>query len=63
MEDMYNILPEHVRNLDILEAWKHKFLSMEYRMQLASDDMSLHKFGKTNMERYHEMKSDFIFKN
>lgn len=60
---MYNILPEHVRNLDILEAWKHKFLSMEYRMQLASDDMSLHKFGKTNMERYHEMKSDFIFKN
>ena len=36
---------------------------MEYRMQLASDDMSLHKFGKTNMERYHEMKSDFIFKN
>ena len=63
MEDMYNILPEHVRNIDILEAWKHKFLSMEYRMQLASDDMSLHKFGKTNMERYHEMKSDFIFKN
>ena len=63
MEDMYNILPEHVRNLDILEAWKHKFLSMEYRMQLASDDMSLRKFGKTNMERYHEMKSDFIFKN
>lgn len=60
---MYNILPEHVRNLDILEAWKHKFLSMEYRMQLASDDMSLRKFGKTNMERYHEMKSDFIFKN
>lgn len=60
---MYNILPAHVRNLDILEAWKQKFLSMEYRMQLASDDMSLYKFGKTNMERYHEMKSDFIFKN
>nr|DAO78363.1 MAG TPA: cysteine peptidase [Caudoviricetes sp.] len=60
MGDMYNLLPYEIKNIDELEAWKDRFLSMEYRMQLASDDISLSKYGKTNMERYNNLKTDFL---
>lgn len=60
MGDMYNLLPYDIKNIDELEAWKDRFLSMEYRMQLASDDISLSKYGKTNMERYNNIKTDFL---
>ncbi len=60
MDDMYNVLPYNVKDMEELEAWKDKFLSMEYRLQLASDDMSLSKYGQTNMERYNNIKSQFI---
>ena len=55
MDDMYNVLPYNVKDMEELEAWKDKFLSMEYRLQLASDDMSLSKYGQTNMERYNNI--------
>lgn len=63
MDDMYNVMPDNIRSIDELEDWKNRFLSMPYRIQLQSDDMSIGMYGKTNMDRYYNKKSSLMYDN
>ena len=60
MDDMYNILPDDITNFKELEEWYDKFKAMPYRTQLQSNDISLSKYGKTNIERYNNMRADML---
>ena len=57
---MYNILPDDITNFRELEEWYDKFKAMPYRNQLQSNDISLSKYGKTNIERYNNMRADML---
>ena len=57
---MYNILPDDITNFKELEEWYDKFKAMPYRNQLQSNDISLSKYGKTNIERYNNMRADML---
>lgn len=59
INNMRNVV-HPTNNIDDLEDLWIKFNSMPYDHRLRSDDESLRLFGKTNQERYEEMKSKFL---
>ena len=58
--DMYLVLPDDIYDLDELDRWRDKWNMLSYDMKQRSNDMSIEKYGQTNLYRYNQKKAEYF---
>ena len=56
-DSIYMIMPNDINTIEGLERWKNQFNQLTYYQKVISNDMSIRKYGKNNIDRYNELRN------
>ena len=56
-DSIYMIMPNDISTIEGLERWKNQFNQLTYYQKVISNDMSIRKYGKNNIDRYNELRN------